>query len=232
MRCPYCTTEIADVSAFCEHCGSTALESKRAIPAETRPSGARPETEPSVSPADERTQLSPQTWFWAGALTAAVVGVLSWAACMLVPVLSVISITVWALSTLPVGGLAQWLFLRQRVPALRTKLGLWMLVTAPLGTLVLTAVVVPGFVYFLILVTFGLPGGIGLSVLQATMALAIVLGLGAACGGILAAVLQALFLRRTVSRAGWWIPPTVLGWILGAVGGVFLSIQLLSILTT
>jgi hypothetical protein len=85
-----------------------------------------------------------------------------------------------------------------------------MLVTAPLGTLVLAAVVVPGFVYFAILVTFGLPDGIGLSLLQGTVALAIVLGLAAACGGILAAVLQALLLRRTVSRAGWWIPPTVL----------------------
>ena len=145
---------------------------------------------------------------------------------------SLIPIAVWGLSTLPVGGLAQWLFLRQKVPALKTKLGLWMLVTAPLGTLVLAAVVVPGLGWFFILLTFGLPDGIGLSVLQGTMALAIVLGLGAACGGILAAVLQALFLRRTVSRAGWWIPPTVLGWILGAVGGVFLSIQLLSILTT
>lgn len=150
---------------------------------------------------------------------------------MLLPVLRLISITVWALSTLPVGRLAQWLVLRQRVPAFRTKLGLWMLVTAPLRTLVL-AVVVPGYVFFVILASFGLPVGIGLSLLQGTLALARVLGLAAACGGILTAVLQALFLRRTVSRAGWWIPPTVLGTILGAVGGVFLSIPLLSILLT
>lgn len=232
MRCLNCAQEIADAATLCEDCGSTAIESQRTIPAEAKPSSARPEAGPTVPPIDRRTQLSRQTWFWAGMRTVPVVGILSWVSCMLLPVLDLISIAVWVLLVLPVGGLVQWLFLRQRVPALKTKLGLWMLVTAPLGTLVLAAVVVPGIGLLAIFYTPGLPGGIGLYLLQQTMALAVVLGLGAACGGIPAAVLQAIFLRKAVSRAGLWVPPTVLGWALGAVGGVLLCAPVLSILLT
>jgi hypothetical protein len=154
----------------------------------------------------------------------------SWVTGMLSPLLDVNPMVVWALSVPSVSGLVQWLFLRQRLPALKTRLGLWMLVTAPLGTLVLAAVVVPGAGLLVILFSFGLPGGYGLSLLQQTMAVAVVLGLGTACGGIPVAVLQAIFLRKAVSEAGWWIPPAALSWVLGAVGGVLLCTPVLSIL--
>jgi hypothetical protein len=190
----------------------------------------RPEAELDLLPTGERTQPSWKTWLWAGVLTAAATRTLSWVACLLAPVLDLMSIAIWVLLVLLTGGLVQWLFLRQRVPDLENKLGPWMLVTAPLGTVVIAAVVGPGSVILLLLISFGLPGGTRLSLLQETMAPAVVMGLGAACGGILTAVLQALFLRRTVSRAGWWIPAKATGWMLGAAGGVLLCNPVLSIL--
>ena len=39
-----------------------------------------------------------------------------------------------------------------------------------------------------------------------------------ALGGILAGVFQWFFLRRQISRAGWWVLANAVGWSLGAVG--------------
>jgi hypothetical protein len=216
------------------------LDPNRAILAETEPSDVRLEIQASVPLTDERTRLSPQTWIWAGALTAAVVGILSsfncmlllliWVAYVLSPELGFLSIVVWLLSVLPVSGLVQWLFLRQRVPALRTKPGLWMLMTPLPGTLVLLFLVPVPLVFSVIFLAT--PPEYELTLGSVVVICAVVLGMAAACGGILTAVLQALFLRKAVSRAGWWIPPTVLGWILGAVGGALLCIPVFSTLLT
>lgn len=59
MKCPYCSQEMPDNSASCEHCGGTVIDPRRAIPAAAKPSDVRLEIQASVPLTDERKRLSP-----------------------------------------------------------------------------------------------------------------------------------------------------------------------------
>lgn len=91
-------------------------------------------------------------------------------------------------------GLAQWLVLRQVI----RRAGWWILAST-VGWGIGWAIIVTGLVVP--------PNGTGLTALISGAILGIYIGLA-----------QWIVLRRNVAQAGWWLPASIAGWMMGLLG--------------
>ena len=94
-------------------------------------------------------------------------------------------------------GLMQWIVLRQRL----SGTGLWILASAVSGLGIFQAGVFFGFStsYESLAALFGWIGIVALA-------------------GLVTGILQWIVLKGRVSRAGWWVPASVVGWVLSVMG--------------
>jgi len=98
-------------------------------------------------------------------------------------------------------GIIQWLILRRRV----SRVGWW----AP-------AMVVGFVLTFVLLYALPITRNYFLSS-EHSFSFILVWSIRLALGGTLAGVFQWFFLRRHISRAGWWVLASAVGWSLGAM---------------